>query len=308
MVDDGTGCGTFKLASVTITNPGQNFTATPVLSLRGGSPTVAADVSGIALATAPNVSGGLTKKGAGTLTLSAASTYTGPTVINQGTLALGSGGSINASSMISIASNAAFDVSALATYALAQTLAAEGPGTATVLGGVMGNVTVDGKTVDLQDGVNIGTLALSGSLAVTGSTLRFDIGPDGTCDRIDVSDYVFPGGGINTIDLAPLSNLTSLAAGDYTLMTAGSGFDETFVLAQSTLTVGGTTYGLSLSSLPWTEVVTVTPLAVPEPAALWLAATALAATASWPRRRSQRSSAAPGSTGAIASPGPIQAA
>jgi hypothetical protein len=63
MVDDGTGHGTFKLASITITNPGQNFTATPVLSLRGGSPTAAADLSSITLATTPNVSGGLTKKG-----------------------------------------------------------------------------------------------------------------------------------------------------------------------------------------------------------------------------------------------------
>jgi autotransporter-associated beta strand protein len=308
MVDDGTGHGTFKLASITITNPGQNFTATPVLSLRGGSPTAAADLSSITLATTPNVSGGLTKKGAGTLTLSAASTYTGPTVINGGTLALGVGGSIDASSMISIAGNAVFDVSALSAYSLAQTLAAKGAGTATVVGGLQGNVTVDGKTVDLQDGVNIGTLAVSGSLAITGSTLRLDLGPDGTCDRIDVSDYVYPGGGINTIDVAPLGNLTSLAAGDYTLMTSSSGYDETFVLAQSTLTVGGTIYGLSLSSLPWTEVLTVTPLAVPEPASLWLAATALTATASWPRRRSQRPSAAPGSTGALASPGPTQAA
>jgi autotransporter-associated beta strand protein len=293
MVDDGTGTGTFKVASITITNPGQNFTTTPVLSLRGGSPIVAADLSSITLATAPNVSGGLTKKGAGTLTLSAASTFTGPTVIEAGTIALGVGGSISDSSMISIASNAVLDVSALPDYTLAQTLAAKGSGTATVLGGLLGNVTVDGRTVDLQDGVAIGTLAVSGSLAVTASTLRFDLGPDNTCDRIDVSGYVFPGGGINTIDVAPLGSLTSLAAGDYTLMTSSTGFDETFVLAQPTLIVGGTTYSLSLSSLPWTEVLTVTPVAVPEPASVGLMATAIVALAWRWRRRGQRPSSAP---------------
>lgn len=291
MVDDGTGRGTWKVASVTITNPGQNFTATPVLSLRGGSPTVAANLSTISLATAANVSGGLLKKGAGTLGLAAASTYTGPTAINSGVLALRSGGSIDASSSISIATDAVLDVSAIDTYSLAQTLVAEGSGTATVVGSVMGNVSASGRTIDLQNGAALGTLAVTGNLAITDCTLRFDLGPDNTCDTIDISGYVYPGGGTNTIDVAPLNSLTSLAAGDYTLMTASSGFDGTFVLGSSALTVGDTIYDLSLSSLPWTTVLTITPAAVPEPS-LGFVTLALAAVGWWWRCRGQRSAAA----------------
>ena len=54
----------------------------------------------------------LTKTGAGTQTLSGANTYSGATSVNQGTLALGSGGSITHTSSISIAASATLDVSA----------------------------------------------------------------------------------------------------------------------------------------------------------------------------------------------------
>src|SRR6202035_757254 len=57
--------------------------------------------------------GGLTKNGGGTLTLTGNDAFTGATVINAGTLAIGAGGSIAASSGLNLAAaGAAFDISA----------------------------------------------------------------------------------------------------------------------------------------------------------------------------------------------------
>jgi len=50
----------------------------------------------IAKAMTANGTGGLTKSGGGVLTLSAANTYTGGTIINQGTLTVGTGGTLGA--------------------------------------------------------------------------------------------------------------------------------------------------------------------------------------------------------------------
>ncbi|MCE9611793.1 MAG: autotransporter-associated beta strand repeat-containing protein [Chthoniobacter sp.] len=86
MVDDGTGNGTFMIDSITITNPGVSYTSTPTLSVIGGDPTTAAVLPTLTIAA--NVSGGLTKNGAGTLTLSAANTFAGDTKVNAGVLAL----------------------------------------------------------------------------------------------------------------------------------------------------------------------------------------------------------------------------
>ena len=83
---------------------------------------------------------GLTKTGAGTLTLSANSTYTGPTRISAGTLSLGAAGSIASSSTISLAAGAVFDGSAVTggyTIPGAQVLAGAGA--------VAGGLTVGGS-------------------------------------------------------------------------------------------------------------------------------------------------------------------
>ena len=100
MVDDGTGNGTFKVGSITIMNPGVNYTGTPTYTFTGGAPVTSATPGGITLAT--NTSGGLTKEGAGILTLSGANTFTGGTVVNAGTLALGANNVLENSGAVTI--------------------------------------------------------------------------------------------------------------------------------------------------------------------------------------------------------------
>ena len=60
----------------------------------------------------------LIKIGAGVLTLTGTSTYSGPTTISAGTLALGAAGTINYSSGITVATGAVLDVSAKASFTM----------------------------------------------------------------------------------------------------------------------------------------------------------------------------------------------
>lgn len=186
----------------------------------------------------------LTSTSNGTLKLMSANTYNGATTLNKGTLALGASGSINSSSGIAIAGGATFDVSAVSGYALAQTLSAKGTGTATVNGAM----DASGRTLDMQDGTNLGILALNNNVVLNTSTLKFDLG-------ISLADVIHALGGVSltgtqTINVAALTSATSLTTGThaYTLITAPSGLDYTrFSLANSSLTVNSTTYNLVLS-------------------------------------------------------------
>lgn len=85
MVDDGTGIGTLKVASITITNPGVDYTGTPTVTLAGGGAATAATIGTVSLAA--NTSGGLTKSGAGVLTLSGTNTFAGAVSVTGGALA-----------------------------------------------------------------------------------------------------------------------------------------------------------------------------------------------------------------------------
>lgn len=83
MVDDGSGNGTYKVGTITITSPG-DFTVLPTaVTLTGGSPATAATAA--VGTTGVNASGGMTFTGAGTTNLSGASSYTGPTTVDSGT-------------------------------------------------------------------------------------------------------------------------------------------------------------------------------------------------------------------------------
>lgn len=108
--------------------------------------------------------GGLTKVGAGRLSLSAPNTYVGPTTVASGTLALDAGGSL-ASRSVAVSAGAAFDVSALAggyTVPSGQTLAGSGT--------ILGSVTF-GRGATLAPGA-LGTVA---SASLPGAGAAFDL-------------------------------------------------------------------------------------------------------------------------------------
>lgn len=115
----------------------------------------------------------LVKQGAGTLTLSASTLYTGTTIISAGALKLGSGASL-ASTMIKAGvvpgSGATFDVSSLPAgleLRSGQTLGGHGT--------ILGNVVVGTEAV-IAPGGSIGTLTQSGTLTwAGGGTYQFQV-------------------------------------------------------------------------------------------------------------------------------------
>ena len=81
-----------NLTGITITNPGTGYTSAPTFALLGGGVANTGVIGGTPTLVT-NTSGGLTKAGTGTVTLTGGNTYAeGATNITAGTLNLGGGG------------------------------------------------------------------------------------------------------------------------------------------------------------------------------------------------------------------------
>jgi len=161
--------------------------------------------------TAGSPSGGLTKLGTSTLTLSGTNTYTGNTTISAGTLALGVNGSISNTPLISIAAGAILDVSAKASYTLtsSNSLSANGTATAATIKGNAGvnSVSLGSRPITLTyDGVNPALTISQGQLVLSANAF--------TVNRASV-----------------------LADGDYTIVSATSGSN---IVATGPFTANGT--------------------------------------------------------------------
>jgi len=108
----------------------------------------------------------LTKTGANKLTLSGTNTYTGPTTISQGTLALGASGSIANSSTIIVGASTTFDVSAVSGFTLGSGQTLSGSGTVT------GAMTVTGT---LSPGNSPGILPTGSLIWSNGGNYNFQM-------------------------------------------------------------------------------------------------------------------------------------
>ena len=194
------------ITGIVVTCPGTGYTSTPTVTLAGGGGS-GATVG--AVTTALNASGGLTKLGSGTLTLTGASTYTNNTLVSAGTLALGAGAAIAGSAQINVASGAILDVSrspsGLLTLANGQTLTGGGV--------VNGSVTsIANSTIAPGGPATAGTLTVTNAVTLGGKVLiklNKGLAPAQSNDVVNVSGTLTYGGTLTVTNLG-----SALVAGD----------------------------------------------------------------------------------------------
>ena len=167
------------------------------------------------------------KDGTGTWTFTNANTYTGPTTVNGGTLALSVAGSIDNSSLLIVRSGATFDAST--TTALGITLgtgrtleAGNGAAAAQIKGtlGLVGAATLNLGTTGVAGTLSVNSTTTLQQIVGVGPTLNFDLANDTTVGG-GVNDYInITGGGLNMdpikFNISPLSGMYH--AGTYHLI------------------------------------------------------------------------------------------
>jgi autotransporter-associated beta strand protein len=243
----------YGVGSISLSSGGQGYIAPPIVTLSGGSGSGATAIAQLNLATGvitnllvtsaginylssdtltvtlaggggsgavanppvltANTSGGLTATGSGSLTLTAGCTYTGNTVITNGTLLLGAGGSIADSAHINVTSGSTFDVSA-ANFTLATGQTLMGNGT------VNGSVTNSGTVAPGTAGV-IGALTFNNNLTLKAggiTSVKLNNSLATSNDLVTVSGALTYGGTLSVQNLG-----SALVLGNsYTLFSAGS--------------------------------------------------------------------------------------
>ncbi|MHA3771339.1 autotransporter-associated beta strand repeat-containing protein [Verrucomicrobiota bacterium sgz303538] len=198
---------------------------------------------------------GLTKLGANTLTLSGANTYTGPTNVKAGKLAIALSGSISGSTQVKIDSGATLDVSAFNggggfTVLSTQTFIDNGQlkGDIIVGGAVAGSGSVDGSVTALpgstiSPGNSAGTLSIAGNFSLNAAAhLALELGTTAAIgsDRLSIGSGNVTLGG--SLDITLLPTFADNIGDTFTIILNGGGsaIDGLF----SNVTPTGATTGL----------------------------------------------------------------
>lgn len=148
------------VTGATMTSPGFGYTSNPTVTLSGGGTNIQTTVGTITRAA--NVSGGLTKLGSGTLTLSGTNTYAGATTVSNGTLRLAHGAAFPAGRAINV-HGGTLDLNGCAIS----------NGAVSITSGTIANGWLTGGLTKLGDGPATLSAAFStpGSILISGGTL-----------------------------------------------------------------------------------------------------------------------------------------
>jgi autotransporter-associated beta strand protein len=160
-----------------------------------------------------NGAAGLTKVASGTLVINDACTYTGPTLVNAGTMGLGGSAALSGTPSITLASGAILDISGRSdgTLTLTGNQVLYGNGTNT------GSLTV-GPGAVVSPGINsVGALTVTNVVTLQGTT-AMDLVSPGTCDQIRGASAINYGG---TLSLS-FTNGTLHGGDNFRLFSAGS--------------------------------------------------------------------------------------
>ena len=213
-----------------------------IFDIQSGTTTVNA-----AIFTDTGGASGMTKNGAGTLTLTSTNTYTGATTVNAGTLLVDG----------STASGSAVTVNSMGTLGGTGTV-----GGAVIVAGTLGAGSPLSTVEDLA----------TGSLTFTGGSFDVQVGADGNTtpgtsnDTVNVTGAVALGAGVATLNVSSLGTNPSAATGVYTLidndgtdsMTDGTtGFFAGLVNGAVALTAGGTDFKIFYNGGDGNDVVLV---------------------------------------------------
>jgi autotransporter-associated beta strand protein len=178
-------------------------------------------------------SGSLTQAGAGLLTLFAANTYSGPTYVSAGTLALTNSAAIASSTNINLANGAFFDISGTISHAMTLSSGKMISGD----GAVIGNFTVASGATLAPGNNDLGALSFSNALTLNaGSKTIMNVSHDSQANNVVSVAGTFTWGGALIVSNAD----DPLQGGDvFQLFTAAS-----FAGGFSSLTLPALTPGL----------------------------------------------------------------
>jgi autotransporter-associated beta strand protein len=188
-------------------------------------------------------SGNLIKTSPGTFTLTAANSYTGSTVVSNGTLALAFGASIATSPSVFVNTGATLEVSAASPWTLGTGQSLSGGGA------INGSVTANGT---VSPGASIDTLTFNNDLTLTGTSIM-EVSVDGglTNDVVAVTGALAYGGMLKVVrigttalavnDTFKLFNFLSAPAGSFSqiLLPSDYAWDTTQLSVDGTVRVTG---------------------------------------------------------------------